>query len=210
MSEYHKIQTVFKRDQKTNKIIVGDWTNPEFEYLANNEWEFTEKVDGTNIRVIIKDGVVTFGGRTDAAQIPASLISRLLELFPQTGDWVGQFDGDVTFYGEGYGPKIQKVGSLYRKDQSFVLFDVRVGRWWFQRSDVVAVAEKLRLDVVPVIGTGTLHDAISLAATGMTSYWGSFQSEGIVARPRVELFARNGQRIIAKIKTKDFNSGESK
>jgi len=36
MSEYHKIQTVFKRDDK-GKIIPGDWTLPEFEYLSMNQ-----------------------------------------------------------------------------------------------------------------------------------------------------------------------------
>ena len=69
MSEYHKIQTLFKRDMssKHKLLIEGDWTLPEFEFLAGNEWTFTEKVDGMNIRVIFKDGAVTFGGRTDDA-----------------------------------------------------------------------------------------------------------------------------------------------
>lgn len=50
MSEYHKINTLFKRDEK-NLIIEGDYSCPEFAYLAENEWTWTEKVDGTNIRV---------------------------------------------------------------------------------------------------------------------------------------------------------------
>lgn len=47
MNEYHKIQTLFKRDMTTKKksLIEGQWTLPEFEYLANNRWIFTEKVD---------------------------------------------------------------------------------------------------------------------------------------------------------------------
>ena len=51
MNEYHKIQTVFKRDiqSKGKTLIEGQWTLPEFEYLASNIWAFTEKVDGTNI-----------------------------------------------------------------------------------------------------------------------------------------------------------------
>lgn len=52
MKEYHKIQTCFKRDEKTKRIIEGDWTLPEFEYLKDCQWVFTEKVDGTNIRVM--------------------------------------------------------------------------------------------------------------------------------------------------------------
>lgn len=56
MTEYHKIQTLFKRDMesKHKTLLEGQWTLPEFEYLAGNVWTFTEKVDGTNIRVIFR------------------------------------------------------------------------------------------------------------------------------------------------------------
>lgn len=39
MREYPKIQTVFKRDPTTNMktLLDGDWSLPEFGYLANNE-----------------------------------------------------------------------------------------------------------------------------------------------------------------------------
>ena len=33
------------------KLIEGRFRNPLVEYLKDNEWVFTEKVDGTNIRV---------------------------------------------------------------------------------------------------------------------------------------------------------------
>ena len=51
-TEYQKINTLFKRD--SNNVIMPDaWADPMFEYLANTKWEATEKVDGTNIRIII-------------------------------------------------------------------------------------------------------------------------------------------------------------
>lgn len=207
MSEYHKIQSIFKRnmDSKNKELIEGQWTLPEFEYLAGNAWTFTEKVDGTNIRVMFKDGVITFGGRTDAAQIPAQLMARLNERFLPLAEKLGEvFEDGAVLYGEGYGAKIQKVGGNYRADQDFVLFDVLVGRYWLQREDVHDVAQKLGIDVVPVIGEGTLHDAVALAKSGITSTWGDFQAEGIVARPKVELKTSGGKRIIAKIKCRDF------
>lgn len=79
MNEYPKIQTVFKRDLATKykTLLEGNYSLPEFEYLKNNKWIFTEKVDGTNIRVCFRDGKVVFYGRTDSAQIPAPLIKRL-------------------------------------------------------------------------------------------------------------------------------------
>jgi hypothetical protein len=210
MTEYHKIQSIYKRDMasKHKTLIEGDWTLPEFAYLADNVWTFTEKVDGTNIRVIFKDGGITFGGRTDAAQIPAQLVGRLNERFlPLAAKLAEVFpDGSAVLYGEGYGAKIQKGGGNYRADQDFVLFDVRVGPWWLQRADVEDVAWRLDLDTVPVIGQGTLHDAVAWAKRGIRSTWGDFEAEGIVARPKTELCTRGGQRIIAKIKCRDFLS----
>lgn len=209
--EYHKIQSIYKREPDgKRRIIEGEWSLPEFAYLANNEWTFTEKVDGTNIRVqyqapddILRssDGV-TFGGRTANAQIPAPLVKRLSERF--TPDVMRSvFDRDVVLYGEGYGAGIQKGGG-YRADQDFILFDVRIGRWWLDRAAVDEIAQRLGIEAVPIVGRGTLLDAVHMAREGMTSRIGTAQSEGIVARPSVEMLARGGDRIIAKIKTRDF------
>lgn len=207
MKEYHKIQTVFKRDPVTNHrtLLMGEYSLPEFEYLKDNEWIFTEKVDGTNIRVMWnhEERELNFGGKTDNAQIPAFLVNRLREmLLPEYFEPL--FDSSVCLYGEGYGAKIQKGGGNYRKDQSFVLFDAKVGDWWLKREDVSDIAAKLGIDIVPVIGTGTLADMIAKVQIGFPSTWGPFDAEGIVARPVIELQTRSGQRIITKIKHKDF------
>lgn len=80
MREYHKIQTVFKREQeKPNRILEGEYSDPAFEFLRQNRWMFTEKVDGTNIRVMWDGTNVVFGGKTDNAQIPAFLLQRLVK-----------------------------------------------------------------------------------------------------------------------------------
>lgn len=207
MNEYHKIQTMFKRDMSTKfkTIIDGAWTLPEFGFLANNTWIFTEKVDGTNIRVMFDGRGVFFGGKADNTQIPSQLVCRLNDRFlPLLSAFVSVFSGPACLYGEGYGAKIQNGGS-YRQDQDFVLFDVKVGDWWLQRRDVEDVAARLNIDIVPIIGEGTLHDAVALAKAGIVSTWGGFQAEGIVARPQVELKTRNGSRIITKIKCRDFS-----
>jgi ATP-dependent RNA circularization protein (DNA/RNA ligase family) len=207
MTEYHKINTIFKRDMDAPRkpLIVGEWSQPEFAYLANNEWEFTEKVDGTNIRIIFDGGTVTYGGKTDNASIPAPLIARLRERFEGFAAASAEiFSGSrAVLYGEGYGGKIQG-GGKYRQDCDFALFDVRVGDWWLMPHAVLDVAGKFGIEAVPVIGRGTLMDAVEMAKAGIRSQWGDFQAEGIVARPAVQMFTRNGERIIAKIKTRDF------
>ncbi len=207
MREYHKIQSIFKRDPDNNfKTFLDEYSRPEFEFLKNNEWVFTEKVDGTNIRVMFDGDSIKFGGKTERAQIPAPLVNRLNEKFlPLKDKFIEIFDDvKVCLYGEGYGAKIQKGGGNYRKDQDFVLFDIKIGNWWLQRNVVDDIALKLGIDFVPVVGVGTLDDLISMGQEGFNSAWGDFLAEGIVARPLVELKARNGERIITKIKYRDF------
>lgn len=208
MDEYHKIKTVYLRDPATQfrTLREGEWATPEFAYLAQNEWVFTEKVDGTNIRVMFNGhSTIRFGGRTDNAVIPAPLLSRLQERFlPQQDVLRINFPKGVCLYGEGYGAKIQKVGGNYRPDQDFVLFDVKIGDWWLQRPNVEGIAKMLDIAVVPVIGVGSLHDMVRLATVGFNSRWGDFAAEGIVARPSSEILARDGSRIITKVKLTDF------
>lgn len=206
MKEYHKIQTVYKRNLLGNKkLIEGEWSTPEFECLANAKWVFTEKVDGTNVRIIFDGNNITLGGRTDTAQLPVKLLNKLTEKSEvMLEKMLSIFDSPVCLYGEGYGDKIQKIGGNYRADQDFVLFDVKIGGLWLERHNVEDIASKLELDVVPVIGEGTLYDAVKWARVGIKSQWGDFDAEGIVARPKAELLTRMGGRLITKIKSIDF------
>lgn len=209
MKQYHKIQTVFKRDPMTKfkTLLEGEYSLPEFYYLKDNKWIFTEKVDGTNIRIMFVDGVIRFGGKTDNAQIPTDLANRLNERFnPMVEIFSSVFNSDVCLYGEGYGSKIQKGGGNYREDQDFVLFDIKIGDFWLNRCDVEDIAGKLGIDIVPIVGSGTLKEMVEHAKSGIKSTWGDFQAEGYVARPQVELKTRNGSRIITKIKCRDFNT----
>ena len=112
-------------------------------------------------------------------------------------------------YGEGYGAKIQKGGGNYRPDGilSFRCERRRAGGWNVGTEDV---AGELDLDVVPIIGRGTLYDMVARAKCGFVSTWAhttAFMAEGIVARPSVELRDRAGHRIITKIKQKDVAQG---
>ncbi len=92
-----------------------------------------------------------------------------------------------------------------KKDgQSFVLFDVFIDTWWLMRPSVENIAEKLSIAIVPAMGIGTLGDMIKRVKEKPLSAWGSFPMEGLVARPVCELQARNGLRIITKLKVKDF------
>ncbi len=216
MKEYHKIPTVYKRDPDTNykTLLIGQYATPEHEYLAENEWEWTEKVDGMNVRVTyyppaaeLPVEVVTFRGKTDKANLPKLLRARLPELFPTEKMREVLPDGGC-LYGEGFGAGIQK-GGKYGENQDFVLFDVKIADWWLERENVVDIATKLKILIVPLIATGTLSCMVAQVRAGFQSEWGDFKAEGIVARPTTTLFARNGNRIITKVKYKDFDNANT-
>lgn len=204
---YPKIGSPFKRHTEgplRNKLDPTQWARPEFAILADATWTWTEKVDGTNVRIIWDGHRVTFGGRTDNAQMPTSLLTVLADLFPET--LLEQQFGETTavLYGEGYGSKIQKGGGNYRQDQGFVLFDVKVGNWWLLPDAVAEVGTQMSLDVVPIVLEDNVTAAIKMVTLGVESAWGSFQSEGLVGRPPLGLRARDGDRLLMKIKTQDF------
>lgn len=213
MKEYNKIYSPFVRDTVSNKLIRGEWSRPEFDYLQEKIWHGTEKIDGTNIRIMWNGTDVTIGGKTDNAQLPSDLVKVLEQQFmtiTQRQKFAEKFaDKQVCFYGEGYGAGIQKGGGNYRKDKSFVLFDVMINGAWLNMGSVKGIAEVFGVDLVPTVISGPLSDLISFVEAKPTSTYGTFEMEGIVARPEVVLLTAYGDRIITKIKVKDFANDNS-
>ena len=209
MKEYHKIETIFERDvDGTKKLIEGKFRNETVEFLKNNVWQFTEKIDGTNIRVHWDGHEISFAGRTDRAQIPNHLIDKLIEIFSNvsTEELFEQMFGEkeVILFGEGYGAKIQNIGSRYRSDVSFILFDVMVDGMYLARNNVESIATSLGVEIVPIVLEGTISEAVEFVKNKQNSTIGHAKMEGVVGRPKVELFDRRGNRLIVKIKVCDF------
>lgn len=209
MKEYVKIDTIFNRDTDgSKKLIPGSFRDPTVEFLKDLEWVWTEKIDGTNIRICWDGHRITFGGRTDKAQIPSDLVNWLNEHFlnNETEELFEQKFGEteVTLYGEGYGRKIQSGGAYIPDGVSFILFDVTVGDIWLTRESVEDIAKTFSIDTVPIIGTGTLDEAVAFVKTKPDSTIGTAKMEGLVCRPKVEMYNRLGRRIIVKVKVRDF------
>lgn len=203
--EYVKIHSIYKRDQRG--AFLPDAAQPEFAYLYENQWDFTEKVDGTNVRVMWTESGIKFGGRTANAQMPTFLFDRLTELFADKADVL---EPGSVLYGEGYGARIQKGGGNYMPDRvDFVAFDAFIGGLWLERVNVDDLAATLGVRSVPLIGRGTLFDAEEKCRAGFNSEWGDFRAEGLVARPITELLNRRGQRIITKVKCRDYDRGSA-
>lgn len=210
MKEYHKIETLFERDMEgSKKLIVGKYRNECVEYLKDNQWIFTEKIDGTNVRVHWDGHCVIFGGRTDNAQMPSPLVQTLNKLFLGiTNEQIFEqkFGANpVTFYGEGYGGKIQG-GGAYKKEQDFILFDIAVGEIFLKREDIEEIAQAFNLKVVPVALIGTIQQAVEYVKAKPKSIIAKeeYEIEGLVGTPLARLTDFRGNRIIVKIKVRDF------
>lgn len=218
--KYHKIQSVFLRDPATKhkNFLLGEWSEPEFGFLAPCEWSWQEKVDGTNIRVYWngKDKTIRFMGRRDLpvaddgtpSNVPDFLLDQLKTMF-SVERLDKTFQGrNVVLYGEGYGAGVQKGGGNYNPDEcSFCLFDVFIGKFWIEQQNVYNISETLEIPYAPILNRGTLFDAIELVKAGFDSVVavkGGHIAEGLICRPALNLLTRGGDRIITKIKHKDF------
>lgn len=210
MKKYPKINSLWKRDEtKKYTIMPGVYSDPEFEVIS--KWHVTEKIDGTNIRVFYdpESEAVRFGGRTDRASIPTHLLAYLQDTFDSTNikSAFPDLEAPVTLFGEGYGPKIQKGGGLYRSDPAFALFDVVIGRWWLTQEAVTLIAEKFEIPRVPVFGVMSSGDAIALIEPGGLKSEISAEpkfAEGIVCRSEPLLFYRKGGPVMWKLKIVDY------
>lgn len=84
-SYYQKINTLYKRDMTKPKkpIILGEYSESEFEVLKDLKWEATEKIDGTNMSCCFHPGfrMIEIRGKTENASIPTHLHKRMEELF---------------------------------------------------------------------------------------------------------------------------------
>ena len=214
MSQYHKIQSVFKRDPDNNfkTFLEDEFALDAFKALWDGvEWQAHEKLDGMNMRAVWmpETQCFRFAGKTDNAQIPGDLLEfmqehvtreRMLATSPDLAQ------NPVTFYGEGIGPGIQK-GGYYGDQKQFVMFDIRSHSYWHPQADVTWYADSFGVDRARLIMEGYLYEIAHFIEHGAPfKALGSddHQAEGVVCRPCVELADGFGNRMITKLKYKDF------
>lgn len=213
MNAYTKIETVYKRDvDGTKKLIEGDFRSEAVEYLKDNEWIFSEKADGCNTGIFWDGHKVAYQGRTERAQIPAHLTNKLISIFgtDEAEEMFEQTFGEkqVVLFGEGYGAKIQKGGGNYIPDGcDFILFDVYMpdSDTWLKRDGIEDIAKRFGIKVVPIVMTGTIEQAVKFIKTQPRSIINpAHEMEGVVGKPKVDFYDRSHNRLIVKIKVKDF------
>ncbi len=201
MHSYSKILNLFKFHEPTKGRTV-EFACPEFEYLRDCEWLFTEKVDGTNIRVIFDaEGKYEIRGRTDKAPLHSHLLAAIKEIMDKV-----EFTS-LTIYGEGYGPGINK-GGAYRAEKSFVAFDVFIhveeDGYYLPRLEAEQLCRAQSIPFVPIKLIGKLREAYWAVQRGLESEWGKFWAEGLVGVPMIPVRGIKGERLIVKIKHRDY------
>lgn len=213
---YPKINSLYKRDMQTGKLIIGDSPTSNLclnEFEAIKTWLITEKVDGTNVRIIIDvpKQNVRFGGRTKKSQISTDLLNNLSDTFPKE-KILNHFreSKQVVLYGEGYGGSIQRgklgKGITYRPNPSFILFDAVIDGWWLTRPKLERLSYDLDIKLVPSLNIRDIESALEYVRYGFGSLVSEqpCYAEGIVARSWPLMLFRDGTPIMWKLKSKDF------
>ena len=214
--EYPKIQTLFNRDKKSFKVIVGDYRLPVFKTLEEVPWVVTEKVDGTNVRIILTEVGYEYRGRTDRAVFNREQ-SEFLEKVAR--DLFEKGVRNKILFGELFGSvngkrKIGPNGDKYSREYRITFFDI----WdlkngaWFELSEAKQIVESNSYEFAPIIGTMRIPDIVELVREGFPSQVSEqpLTAEGVVARTNPQLYyhdkPRNRyMRAIFKLKTRDFH-----
>jgi len=195
------------------RYAVKEYESPLFTSLLFAQWEVTEKIDGTNIR-IGWDGkeTVTFTGRENKNSRlpgPETGVPQLLEsTFTVDRFLAGEHPHQpMVIFCEAFGPKIGKYGHLYGDQPALAVLDVLAGSWWLQRDTMTNVAAMFGLQLPPLLDAkASLAEASDLVQSGLRSQFGreEFWAEGIVARPALGVLDRSGRPIRVKIKNDYF------
>ena len=180
------------------------------EFLKDNEWICTEKIDGMNIGIVWDSHTVSYQGRTERAQIPDALLNTLNECF---GGFINEElfeqkfgEMSVILFGEGYGRRIQ-VKRGYKFNPKFILFDVYLPEQdlWLERESIENIAQTFNIEAIPIVMRATLQEAVDFVKTKPKSVLNDdIDMEGLVCKPTVDLLSRVGKRMIVKIKVEDF------
>lgn len=216
--KYHHIDAPTKTDDswgkehKTRRLLrPGECGNnfdcyrdPLLYQLSLTGWQFKRKLDGQNLRVYWDGEQALWNGKSDNFTCKANLTDYMNQIFLEE-IFEEKFDREckVVLFGEHMGPGVQG-NELGLEESEFVLYDVNINGYW--------QGEKSIRDIAGYFGvktcydymedddyTDTLVELIERVANGEFKGW-----EGIVATPSVECRSQRGDRMIVKIKNRDY------
>lgn len=211
MKHYGKIETLYDRFDKTAgyKVNPAQVRREEFDFVS--QWHVTEKIDGTSTVFRYAKGDFDIGGRTANTQWSPEVFRQLeryaIRGLPAATRIIQERGLDsLAFYGETYGPKIQKGGGRYRDDVGFAVFDATVNdSIWLNWNAVNESARACGLDVVPFLGFMSTDEIVELVRQGFVSTIAkddTYIAEGVIARS--PFYDNVHRRVMFKLKHSDF------
>lgn len=209
MIKYDKMEAVFERDMKHGRMLIWNkYRNPLVEYLKNNDWYFVEKVEGALQQIFWNGYELSLHGRSSRTNImPVMqeyfnehiLTQSTKELFQQMFD-----KKEVSLFGYGYGGPILGKGRTYRDTPSFMLYDALVSNKYQSREVVESIAKILRVDLAPIVFTGSLVDGIQYMLNENKSPISTGIVDEVIARPKIEVRNFSSDRVILLMNHKEI------
>ena len=145
---------------------MKEYYNPIVEYLKDNKWIGTEKIDGTNIRIYWNGKRFEFAGRTEEAEIPKAIIKLLETKFDYDMEIVFEQkfgNKEVILFCEGYGGKIQ--GKIYNCEESLIGFDIMVENIYLDKVISKSIFAELGIEFVEQLEFNNIDEAIEYVKT---------------------------------------------
>ncbi len=209
---YQKIPTLYLTDKKT-KLCTCEYSNNLFGYLSTLEWVFTEKIDGTNLRIVWDGFNISFLGRTNDAIFEDDVLIYLNETYNNNGfkklleEKVGT--KLTILFGELFGQKIGCYGNYYDSNELRVrFFDVSIDEKYLNYTNSRNFIESIGEEYVPEVFRGTLNNCKSeVLASHISSVSKNFSNliiEGLVGQPIFQLYNEKKERIIVKLRVEDL------
>lgn len=212
MSKYPKIQTLYLRKEakkgKASALKIGEYACDEFANIKY--WTVTEKIHGTNLRIIWKDRKLTFKPKSDNGKFQGTFKEDYLDKIKDNLQFkLNKFfdNKNVVIYAEACGGNIQDIGKAYSTNYKLVVFDIKIGYWWLNYEKIKMVCDNLGLKCVPLISYFLSIDAIE---GYVKDYPDSIfakekvEMEGIVATSYPLMLFRRGNPIKFKLKCNDY------
>ena len=213
-TKYAKFSSPFKKDEK----FIN--TNELSQKLPKGRWIKTEKIDGTNIRIILTkpnevgEREVLIGSRKLILNEADKGSKQYLDCIKEVNlfklkEYFKDINSTIIIYGEGYGAGVQR-GGIYSLEKNYRVFDIRIGEAYQDFEYVEKVCIDNQLNLVPInseVEEITYEECVeSLEDFDETliKEGSGGKPEGIVYKFEPVLLNKYGERLIFKVKHKDF------
>ena len=210
---YQKISAPFGRTTPKDRLVdpsifAKPWV--QLFYDSGIKMYASEKIDGTSVGIVWDGERISFVGHTEKSEFCPRYLEYLKTNFgtSEFESVIEELFGDkqIKIYGEGIS-KDYNVHYGY-PEGNFIMYDIQNENGTFYNRVVVKeIAKKLNL-IYPWEEMMSLKEAIDYIKTRPVSKLNpENMMEGLVLRAPLELYTNHGDRIICKVKVKDFVEG---